>query len=67
MNISREHIAFTLGIPIPLNESVNVSESLRLRIIHEQLIYESFSKSNMISCHSFNDMYLIISLCVVHG
>jgi len=45
MNISREHIAFTLGIPIPLNESVNVSESLRLRIIHEQLIYESFLDS----------------------
>jgi nitrogen regulatory protein PII-like uncharacterized protein len=45
MNISREHIAFTLGIPIPLNESVNVNESLRLRIIHEQLIYESFLDS----------------------
>jgi hypothetical protein len=45
MNISREHIAFTLGIPISLNESVNVSESLRLRIIHEQLIYESFLDS----------------------
>jgi hypothetical protein len=45
MNISREHIAFTLGIPVPLNESVNVSESLRLRIIHEQLIYESFLDS----------------------
>jgi hypothetical protein len=45
MNISREHIAFTLGIPIPLNESVNVSESLRLRIIHEQLLYESFLDS----------------------
>lgn len=45
MNTSREHIAFTLGIPVPLNESVNVSESLRLRIIHEQLIYESFLDS----------------------
>ena len=45
MNISREHIAFTLGIPIPLNESVNISESLRLRIIHEQLVYESFLDS----------------------
>ena len=45
MNTSREHIAFTLGIPVPLNESVNVSESLRLHIIHEQLIYESFLDS----------------------
>lgn len=45
MNISREHIAFTLGIPIPLNESVNIRESLRLRIIHEQLVYESFLDS----------------------
>jgi len=45
MNISREHVAFTLGIPIPLNESVNVSESLRLRIVQEQLIYESFLDS----------------------
>jgi len=45
MNISREHIAFTLGIPIPLNESVNISESLKLRIVQEQLIYESFLDS----------------------
>ncbi len=45
MNISREHIVFTLGIPIPLNESVNISESLKLHIIQEQLIYESFLDS----------------------
>lgn len=45
MNISREHIIFTLGIPVPLNESVNVSESLKLRIVQEQLIYESFLDS----------------------
>lgn len=45
MNISREHIIFTLGIPVPLNESVNVNESLKLRIIQEQLIYESFLDS----------------------
>lgn len=45
MNISREHIAFTLGIPVPLNESINISESLKLRIIQEQLIYESFLDS----------------------
>jgi len=45
MNISREHIAFTLGIPVPLNESINVSESLKLHIINEQLIYESFLDS----------------------
>ena len=45
MNISREHIAFTLGIPIPLNESIQLSESLKLKILQEQLLYESFLDS----------------------
>jgi len=45
MNISREHIAFTLGIPISLNESIQLSESLKLKILQEQLLYESFLDS----------------------
>ena len=45
MNISREHIAFTLGIPIPLNEFIQLSESLKLKILQEQLLYESFLDS----------------------
>ena len=45
MNISREHIAFTLGIPIPINESIQLSESLKLKILQEQLLYESFLDS----------------------
>ena len=45
MNTSREHIVFTLGIPVPLNEYVILSKSLKLRILQEQLLYESFLDS----------------------
>jgi hypothetical protein len=45
MELSRNHIIFTLGIPVPLNESIQLSESLKLRILQEQLLYETFLDS----------------------
>ena len=46
MNLTREHIIFTLGIDLPLNESLdNLSEDLKKRIIFEQMIYENFIDS----------------------
>lgn len=46
MNLTREHIIFTLGIDLPLNESLdNLSEDLKKRIIYEQMIYENFIDS----------------------
>jgi len=46
MNLTREHIIFTLGIELPLNESFdNLSEDLKKRIISEQIIYENFIDS----------------------
>ncbi len=43
MNLTREHIIFTLGIDLPLNESLdNLSEDLKKHIISEQMIYENF-------------------------
>jgi len=46
MNLTREHIIFTLGIELPLNESLdNLSEDLKKRIISEQMIYENFIDS----------------------
>jgi predicted house-cleaning noncanonical NTP pyrophosphatase (MazG superfamily) len=46
MNLTREHIIFTLGIELPLNESLDtLSEDLKKRIIFEQMIYESFIDS----------------------
>jgi hypothetical protein len=45
MDISKEHINFTLGISIPLNESVYLSKSIKLHIIQEQLLYETFLDS----------------------
>lgn len=45
MYLSKEHINFTLGISIPLNESVYLSKSVKLNIIQEQLLYETFLDS----------------------
>ena len=45
MNLSRNHIIFTLGIPVPLNESIQLSKELTLRILQEQLLYETFLDS----------------------
>jgi predicted house-cleaning noncanonical NTP pyrophosphatase (MazG superfamily) len=46
MNLTREHIIFTLGIDLPLNESLdNLSEDLKKHIISEQMIYENFIDS----------------------
>jgi hypothetical protein len=42
MTLTREHITLTLGISLPLNESLN---DLKTRIIHEQMLYESFLDS----------------------
>ena len=45
MNLSRIHIIEVLGIDIPLNESVSIPRDLQERILHEQLLYESFLTS----------------------
>jgi hypothetical protein len=45
MNLSRNHISFTLGIPVPLNESIQLNKELTLRILQEQLLYETFLDS----------------------
>ena len=45
MNLSRKHIVEVLGIDVPLNESVSLNEELVKRILHEQLLYESFLTS----------------------
>ena len=42
MELSREHITYTLGVPVPLNEYVYLSRSMELRILHEQMLYETF-------------------------
>jgi len=42
MELSREHIIHTLGISVPLNESVQLSRSMELKILHEQMLYETF-------------------------
>ena len=42
MELSRKHITYTLGVPVPLNEYVYLSRSMELRILHEQMLYETF-------------------------
>jgi len=42
MELSREHIIYNLGIPVPLNESIHFSRPMELRILHEQMLYETF-------------------------
>jgi len=45
MNLSRNHIVYTLGIPVSLNKSIQLNESLIVKILHEQLLYETFLDS----------------------
>jgi hypothetical protein len=45
MELSKNHIRFTLGIPVPLNEYIQLSRELNLRILQEQLLYETFLDS----------------------
>ncbi|MHA1754237.1 MAG: hypothetical protein ACTSYR_01830 [Candidatus Odinarchaeia archaeon] len=45
MNLSREHIIEVLGIDVSLNESISLNEELTNKILHEQLLYESFLTS----------------------
>ena len=45
MELSRNHIVFTLGISVPLNESIKLDKELTLRILQEQLLYETFLDS----------------------
>ena len=45
MELSRNHIVFTLGISVPLNESIKLNKELTLRILQEQLLYETFLDS----------------------
>ena len=45
MELTREHINYNLGISVPLNEYVILSKEIELRILHEQMLYESFLDS----------------------
>ena len=45
MELTREHINYNLGITVPLNEYVILSKEIELRILHEQMLYESFLDS----------------------
>jgi hypothetical protein len=45
MNLSKNHIIYTLGVPAPLNKSIQLNESLVIKILHEQLLYETFLDS----------------------
>ena len=45
MELSRKHIIHTLGISVPLNESIQFSKQLESRILYEQMLYESFLDS----------------------
>jgi len=46
MDLTKEHIILTLGIELPLNESLNnLNEDLKKYIIIEQMIYENFIDS----------------------
>jgi hypothetical protein len=45
MELSRKHIVYTLGINNQISESSQLDKSLMLRILHEQLLYETFLDS----------------------
>lgn len=45
MGLTREHINYNLGISVPLNEYIILSKEIELRILHEQMLYESFLDS----------------------
>lgn len=42
MQLSREHINYTLGIIVPLNEAVSFSKRVETLVLEEQMLYESF-------------------------
>ena len=45
MELSKKHIVFTLGVSIPLDESLQFNRQLESKILYEQLLYESFLDS----------------------
>lgn len=45
MELSRKHIVYTLGINNQISESSQLDKSLMLKILHEQLLYETFLDS----------------------
>ena len=45
MKLSKKHIVYTLGINNQISESSHLDESLMLKILHEQLLYETFLDS----------------------
>jgi hypothetical protein len=45
MELSKKHIVFTLGVSIPLDESLQFNRQLKSKILYEQLLYESFLDS----------------------
>jgi hypothetical protein len=45
MELTKKHIVFTLGVSIPLDESLQFNKQLESKILYEQLLYESFLDS----------------------
>jgi acylphosphatase len=45
MNLSKKHINYILGVSIPINESAYLSKDIKLNIIYEQILYETFLDS----------------------
>lgn len=45
MDLSKKHINYILGISIPINESTYLSKDIKLNIIYEQILYETFLDS----------------------
>jgi hypothetical protein len=45
MELTKKHIVFTLGVSIPLDESLQFNRQLESKILYEQLLYESFLDS----------------------
>jgi hypothetical protein len=45
MDLSKKHINYILGISIPINESAYLSKDIKLNIIYEQILYETFLDS----------------------
>lgn len=42
MELTREHINYNLGISVPLNEYIILSKEIKLIILNEQILYETF-------------------------
>jgi len=45
MDLSKKHINYILGVSIPINESAYLSKDIKLNIIYEQILYETFLDS----------------------